>query len=106
MLQSSFSEIHNEVNGFAQALDVTARRQLSPFLVSPGLFLEMLKEIQLLLPADMTFVTSLRLEDMYVYHWTDVKAVAKPGALRLFINLWIVTFIFIMLFPFQLIFPN
>ena len=88
MLQSSFSEIHNNVNGFAQALDVTARRQLSPFFVSPGMFLKLLKEIQLLLPADMTFVTSLRLEDMYIYyHWTEVKAAAKPGALRLFISI-------------------
>jgi len=88
MLQSSLSEIQNEVNRFAQALDVTARRQLSPFFVSPRMFLKILKEVQLLLPADMTFVTSLRMEEMYIYYqWTEVKAVAKPGALRLFISI-------------------
>ena len=81
-------ELDNEAVRLTQALEVTAKNRLSPYIISPEQLFKILQNVSLELPAEMSLAVPLRPDSTYVYyHWSDVQAAATGNMIRLFINI-------------------
>jgi hypothetical protein len=71
-----------------ESLDVTSIGKLSSVLISPQNLSIILQQVSLQLPAGLTMLTGLTVEEMYVYYTVaEVHAVATSTSIRLFIDI-------------------
>ena len=71
-----------------EAMDVISLSQLSSVLIHPYNLLKILQQISLQLPAGLTMLTGLTVQEMYVYHAIAVVgAVATSRNIRLFVDI-------------------
>jgi hypothetical protein len=69
-----------------ESLDVTSNGKLSSVFIKPYNLSEILQQVSLQLPAGLSMITGLTVEDMYVYYTiTTVHAVATSTSIRLFV---------------------
>jgi hypothetical protein len=71
-----------------ESLDVTSIGKLSSVLINPQNLSIILQQVSLQLPAGLTMLTGLTVEEMYVYYTVaEVHAVATSTSIRLFIDI-------------------
>jgi hypothetical protein len=80
-LRFSITQLH-------ESLDVTSNGKLSRVFINPCNLSEILQQVSLQLPAGLSMLTGLTVEDMYV-HYTiaTVHAVATSTSIRLFVEI-------------------
>jgi hypothetical protein len=80
-LRFSITQLH-------KSLDVTSNEKLSSVLINPYNLSEILQQVSLQLPAGLSMLTGLTVEDMYVYYTiATVHAVATSTSTRLFVEI-------------------
>jgi hypothetical protein len=71
-----------------ESLDVTSNGKLISVLINPYNLSEVLQQVCLQLPAVLSMLTGLTIEDMYVYYTIGtVHAVATSKSIRLFVDI-------------------
>jgi len=71
-----------------EAMDVISLSQLSSVLIHPYNLLKILQQISLQLPAGLTMLTGLTVQEMYLYYAIAVvHAVATSRNIRLFVDI-------------------
>ena len=86
-------ELQDEIMSLVQALETTAQNRLSPYLVPPNQLFQILQNISLGLPGDLTFAIPLSPDSTFMYyHWSDVKTLALEDRLRIFVAIPLKTF--------------
>ena len=80
-LRFSITQLH-------ESLDVTSNGKLSSVLINPYNLSEILQQVSLQLPAGLSMLTGLNIEDMYVYYTiATVHAIATSTSIRLFVEI-------------------
>jgi len=80
-LRFSITQLH-------ESLDVTSNGKLSSVLINPYNLSEILQQVSLQLPAGLSMLAGLTVEDMYVYYTiATVHAVATSASIRLFVEI-------------------
>jgi hypothetical protein len=81
-------ELKFSVLQLQEALDVTRMGQLSSVLINPYNLSVILQQVSLQLPAGLSMLTGLTVEDMYVYYTiATVHAVATSKSIRLIVDI-------------------
>jgi len=87
-IEMAILELKFSVTRIQEALDVTSVGRLSSVLINPYNLSEILKQVSLQLPAGLTMLNGLSVEDMYVYYTVaTVHAIATSTSIRLFIDI-------------------
>ena len=87
-IEMAILELKFSVTKIQEALDVTRVGSLSSLLINPYNLSEIQKQVSLQLPAGLTMLTGLSVEDMYVYYTVaTVHAIATSTSIRLFIDI-------------------
>jgi hypothetical protein len=87
-IEMAILDVKFSVIQLQEALDVTSKGQLSSVLINPYNLSVILQQVSLQLPAGLSMLTGVTVEDMYVYYAiAAVHAVASPKAIRLFIEI-------------------
>jgi hypothetical protein len=76
------------VTQLQESLDVTSIGQLSSVLIKPYDLSDVLQQVSLQLPAGLSMLTGLTVEEMFVYYTlTTIHAVASSKSIRLFVDI-------------------
>jgi hypothetical protein len=87
-IEMAILELKFSMTQIQESLDVTSIGKLSSVLINPGNLSEILQQVSLQLPAGLSMLTGLMIEDMYVYYTVaTVHAVATSKSIRLFIDI-------------------
>ena len=87
-IEMAVLELKSSIIRLQEALDVTSLGQLSSVLISPYNLSVILQQISLQLPAGLSMLTGLTVQEMYVYYTiATVHAVASSRNIRLFIDI-------------------
>jgi hypothetical protein len=87
-IEMAMLDLKFSITQLQESLDVTSMGQLSSVLINPFNLSVILQQVSLQLPAGLTMLTGLTVEDMYVYYTiATVHAVASPNVIRLLIDI-------------------
>ena len=87
-IEMAILDLRFSVTQMQESLDVTSNGKLSSALISPYNLSEILQQVSLQLPAGLSMLTGLTIEDMYVYYTiATVHAVATSKSIRLFVDI-------------------
>jgi hypothetical protein len=86
-IEMAILELRFSITQMQESLDVTSNRKLSSVLINPSNLSEILQQVSSQLPAGLSMLTGLTIEDMYVYYTiATVHAVATSKSTRLFVD--------------------
>jgi len=81
-------ELKFSMTRIQESLDVTSNGKPSSVLINPNNLSDILQQVSLQLPAGLSMMTGLTVEEMYVYYTVaTVHAVATSKSIRLFIDI-------------------
>jgi len=87
-IEMAILELKSSIIQLQEALDVTSLGQLSSVLISPHNLSVILQQVSLQLPAGLSMLTGLTVQEMYVYYTTAmVHTVATSTSIRLFVDI-------------------
>jgi len=87
-IEAAILELKLKVIQLQEAIDVTSAGQLSSVLIHPYNLSMILQQVSLQLPAGLSMLTGLTVQDMYVYYTIAVvHAVATSKSIRLFVDI-------------------
>jgi len=87
-IEMAILELRFSVIQLQESLDVTSLGQLSSVLINPYNLSVILQQVSLQLPAGLSMLTGLAVEDMYVYYTiATVHAVAETRNIRLLVDI-------------------
>ena len=87
-IEMAILDLRFSITQMQESLDVTSNGKLSSVLINPYTLSEILQQVSLQLPAGLSMLTGLTIEDMYVYYTiATVHAVATSKSIRLFVDI-------------------
>ena len=87
-IEMAILDLRFSVAQMQESLDVTSNGKLSSVLINPHNLSEILQQVSLQLPAGLSMLTGLTIEEMYVYYTiATVHAVATSKSIRLFVEI-------------------
>ena len=87
-IEMAILDLRFSITQIQESLDVTSNGKLSSVLINPYNLSEILQQVSLQLPAGLSMLTGLTVEDMYVYYAiATVHAVATSESIRLIIDI-------------------
>jgi len=87
-IEMAILDVRFSITQMQESLDVTSNGKLTSVLINPYNLSEILQQVSLQLPAGLSMLTGLTVEDMYVYYAiATVHAVATSESIRLFIDI-------------------
>jgi hypothetical protein len=87
-IETAILETKLSITQLQESLEVTSIGKLSSVLIKPHNLSSILQQVSLQLPAGLSMLTGLTVEEMYVYYTVaTVHAVATPTSIRLLIDI-------------------